>query len=378
MSARLTVLLLGNYANDRVESMERFADTLRRGLPECGVDVETIRPEPFIGRLKPSARGVGKWLGYFDKFLVFPFVLRRKLRAMRKPFVVHVCDHSNAHYVHFLQRAPHLVTCNDLLAIRSARGEIPWHRTGRTGKILQWLILGGLKRGKRFTCISEATRADLLRIAGVNPASVSVTYMGQNHPYSPMPRQDALARLRVLLPFVDLSAFIFHVGNNDWYKNRLGVIRIYKALRKTMPGAPPLVLAGKPFTPEMAALAEGMPVHPLVDVSNEDLRALYSAASLLLFPSLAEGFGWPIIEAQACGCRVVTSNRAPMTEVGGDAAIYIDPENEPAAAEAVRDALGRDAAERIEAGYKNAARFPTGRMVREYAGIYLELAEPAR
>ena len=74
--------------------------------------------------------------------------------------------------------------------------------------------------------------------------------------------------------------------------------------------------------PEMAAS-----VIPLTNVDNETLRALYSAAELLLFPSLEEGFGWPIVEAQACGCRVVTSQKAPMTEAGGDAAFYL-PERE--------------------------------------------------
>ena len=58
-------------------------------------------------------------------------------------------------------------------------------------------------------------------------------------------------------------------------------------------------------------------------VGNEALAALYSGAELLLFPSLEEGFGWPIIEAQASGCRVVTTGKAPMTEVGGNAAFYL-------------------------------------------------------
>ena len=377
----LKVLLLGNYANDKVQSMQRFADTLRRELPRHGIQVESIRPEPLFGKLKPAATGMGKWLGYIDKFIVFPFVLRKKLGAMTPPFVVHICDHSNAHYVHFVDRVPHLVTCNDLLAIRSARGEIPWHRTSRTGKGLQRLILRGLKRARRFTCISEATRKDLLRITQADPERVSVTYMGQNHPYSAMDRREAATRLRAILPNADLSRFILHVGSNDWYKNRLGVIRIYHALTGIMPGAPALVMAGKPFTAEMTALVESAGlrerVFSLVDVSNEELRALYSAANLLLFPSLAEGFGWPIIEAQACGCRVVTSGRAPMTEVGGDAAIYVDPENEPEAAQTTREVLRQDPVQETEwiaKGLENASRFPTERMVLDYVRIYRELA----
>jgi glycosyltransferase involved in cell wall biosynthesis len=61
----------------------------------------------------------------------------------------------------------------------------------------------------------------------------------------------------------------------------------------------------------------------MTDVSDRQLSAIYSLAAVLLFPSLEEGFGWPVAEAMACGCPVITTAAAPMTEVGGDAAVYI-------------------------------------------------------
>jgi glycosyltransferase involved in cell wall biosynthesis len=110
---------------------------------------------------------------------------------------------------------------------------------------------------------------------------------------------------------------------------------------------------------------------------NEDLRALYSLAELVLFPSWAEGFGWPILEAQACGCRVVTTGRPPMTEVGGQAAAYLDPADVADAAEAVRRVLGETDADRnarVRAGLANARRFSTDKMIDKYLHIYHELA----
>src|SRR5207249_6761486 len=100
--------------------------------------------------------------------------------------VVHICDHSNALYVRHIEKRPHLVTCNDMLAIRSAHGEFPQNRTGWSGRILQRWILAGLRRARRLTCISEATRHDVLRLTGHRPEVVSVTYMGQNFPYMPV------------------------------------------------------------------------------------------------------------------------------------------------------------------------------------------------
>ena len=114
------------------------------------------------------------------------------------------------------------------------------------------------------------------------------------------------------------------------------------------------------------------------------MRALYSGAELLLFPSIEEGFGWPIVEAQACGCRVVTTQKSPMTEAGGDAAFHL-PERAPVsinpawsadAAQVVKGVLSQGEAERAESvarGLKNAARFSAEIMAQRYVVIYKEL-----
>jgi hypothetical protein len=75
----LRVLLIGNYAPDRQESMQRFAQTLATHLPERGLDVRLLRPEARLGRLHAGTHGIGKWLGYIDKFVFFPRQLAREL-----------------------------------------------------------------------------------------------------------------------------------------------------------------------------------------------------------------------------------------------------------------------------------------------------------
>ena len=352
----MKVLLVANYLHDRQESMLRFAAALAEGLRAAGVAVQLVRPEPFFGRLKPRGTGLGKWLGYLDKFLLFPPRLRRLASAVD---LVHICDHSNSMYVQHVAARPHLVTCNDMLAIRSAQGEFPQNPTGWSGKILQRWILAGLRRARRLTCISQATRRDVLRLTGHRPEVVSVTYMGQNFPYAPAARPSAPA-----------EPYILHVGGGQWYKNRPGVLAIHAALRARLGSRTPrLLLVGPPCA------APGVETHS--DVDNATLATLYSGAELLLFPSLEEGFGWPIIEAQACGCRVVTTAKDPMTEVGGHAAYYLaDPHDAEAGAALVEKVLAQDEAARAEvvrAGIENAARFSTERMVREYLAIYREV-----
>ncbi|MEA3213384.1 MAG: hypothetical protein QOE70_6441 [Chthoniobacter sp.] len=381
----LTVLLVGNYRIDQQQSMQLFAEVLARELPKYDptVHVEVIRPEPWFGQVKPDAEGLGKWLGYLDKFVVFPWRLRRKIAALKRTganFLVHLCDHSSAPYSRYLRDVPHLVSCHDLLAIRSALGEIPTSRPGWTGRAYQWLILRGLQRAAHVVCISEQTRTELLRISGLPPQRTAVIPMGLNLPYSPTPLPERRDRLAKLLGDPE-TRYLLHLGGNQWYKNRMGLLKIYAALRKTGAATPKLVLAGKPFCPEMHAFLQSHPeiagnVIPVIDVAAEDLRALYSGAELLLFPSLAEGFGWPIIEAQACGCRVAASDRAPLTEVGGEAAIYLDPEHPAAAALVVRSLLTEsraDSRQRIRQGFENAERFSTGRMIRGYLAAYRSL-----
>ena len=354
----MKVLLVANYLHDRQESMLRFAAALAEGLRAGGVDVQLVRPEPLFGKLHPRGTGLGKWLGYLDKFLLFPPRLRRLASAVD---MVHICDHSNSMYVKPIATRPHLVTCNDMLAIRSALGEFPQNPTGWSGKILQRWILAGLRQARRLTCISEATRRDVLRLTGHRPPAVRVTCMGQNFPYRPGARCGGTA-----------EPYILHVGGAQWYKNRPGVIAIHAALRARLgPRTPRLVLVGPPCP------APGVETRSEVD--NATLAALYSGAELLLFPSYEEGFGWPIIEAQACGCRVVTTGKEPMTEVGGRAAYYLqDPNDAAAGAALVEKVLAQDEvarAETVQAGIENAARFSTERMVREYLAIYREVLD---
>jgi glycosyltransferase involved in cell wall biosynthesis len=373
------IILVGNYENDRQQSMLRFAEMQRTELQKLGVAVELIRPRPFFGLLKRSANGLGKWLGYLDKFLIFPIELKRAIRNAGNNTVVHICDHSNAFYTRHLQKIPHLVTCNDLLAIRSALGEFPQNPTRWTGRRLQLWILQGLRAARRITCISEATRRDLLRLLPEKESDCDVTFMGLNYSYSPMPLDESLEKTRA---FIGTSEpFILHVGGNQWYKNRLGVLEIFTALDAAEP-APKLVMVGPAFDSVMREFLQSHPqvaarVISVCDADNETLRAFYCCAELLLFPSIEEGFGWPIIEAQACGCRVVTTNKPPMTEAGGTAAFYISESSATAAAAEVGRVLAQNETERAAAvarGLENAARFSAEKMAQRYVEIYRRLA----
>lgn len=365
----MKVLLIGNYSYLKSQSMDRFAAMLYDGLKNCGHDVCLLKPQPFIGRLRPSPVGIGKWLGYLDRFILF----RPKLLEMIEwADVVHICDQANSVYVPWLKGKPHVVTCHDMLAIRSALEEIPEHQTRITGKIYQRWILLNLKKAMRVVCVSETTREDVLRLTGLLPEKVTVVYNGLNYPYRPMPEEEFSEYLKKM-DLVRCRPFFLHVGNNNWYKNRPGLLRIFAQIIHRNSSNWHLVLAGAPMPENLIRLARELNIQgrirQAINLSNKQLCALYSAAVGLIFPSLAEGFGWPILEAQACGCPVFTSNSKPMTEVAGGGAAHFDPNNVYSAADQILNFL-KNKKSLVESGYQNIVKYSAEEMIFGYINEY--------
>jgi glycosyltransferase involved in cell wall biosynthesis len=366
----MKILLIGNYPILRSQSMDRFAAFLSNGLKDKGHDVRLLKPEPVLGRIWQSATGFGKWLGYLDRFLLF----RSKLnKAATWADVVHICDQANAVYSPLLNGKPHVVTCHDMLSIRSAFNEFDETTINPTGRVYQRWILSGLKQSRHIACVSKATYDDVLRLAGLETDKVSLVQNSLNYPYRRMDETECRKHLEQIgLDY--RQSFFIHVGGNYWYKNKKGLLRIFshlaclKGYREHQ-----LVLAGEVLDSKLRYFAKkiGISGHlrEIADVSNDQLCAVYSSADGLIFPSLAEGFGWPIIEAQACGCPVFTSNRSPMIEVGGDAAVYFDPLDEIGAAGIISEATPSKHLIR-EGGYQNNKKFSKNEMLSEYLDCY--------
>lgn len=355
--------------------MQRFVEIMSAGLKEAGHEVQSLHPPAILGKLNSSETGPGKWLGYVDRFLLFRPRLRREAAWAD---VVHICDQANAVYALWLRDKAHLVTCHDVLAVRSALGEISDNRTRWSGRVYQRWILKGLNRAQHVACGSTQTREEVLRVTDLSPQRTSVASYGFSYPYHQMSPEEALQGLQAL-GLRNKRPFFVHVGGNQWYKNRTGVLRIFAELvQKQGFQEHNLAMVGKPWTPEMRRLVSDLQledrVFELVEVPNEHLNALYSQAEALIFPSLAEGFGWPIIEAQACGCVVSASGRSPLPEVGGAGAAYFDPGDEAKAAQVIAKALKESDPLRAE-GFRNAARYSTATMVSGYLDVYRSLLE---
>jgi glycosyltransferase involved in cell wall biosynthesis len=388
VSTRGKIVLIGNFLPDRQESMLRFERALADGYAARGLPVEVWRPEPFFVKWVREYRygGFPKYLGYLDKFVLFPRSVRTRLRKAPPGTVYHIVDHSNAVYVPPLRDVPLVVTCHDLLQIRSALGEIPQNPLGRSGQKYQRWILKNLRLVRCAACVSEKTRTDLLRLANLPTAATHVVPNGLNYPYQPIPANEArpilneaLRRQNLAWPGTRTPAtrpFLFSIGGAHWYKNRTGLLEIFGQLQQRLGIPHTFVHVGPAFNDGQVALIEKLGLRDsllhISKLTNEELQAAYSLAAGLIFPSWEEGFGWPIAEAQACGCPVFTSNRAPMTEVGGVAACYFDPADPASAAAEIVRGLALPGPLR-ETGLAHAKRWDTQLMLDAYLKLYDDL-----
>lgn len=381
----MRLLSLGNYARDGQESMLRFAALLRQQLPARGVDMTACDPAVRLGALAGSTvHGAGKWAGYLDKYLGFLGPLAWRLRRER-PALVHIADHSNALYVPWIRRiAPRVrvvVTCHDLLAVRYALEEADAeYRVGASGRAQQRAILAGLQRADLVVCDSEATRRDAERLVtrGQARPQLRVVPLCLNHPYRPLDRTEAEARLRRSAPAVPLDRpWFLHVGSSQPRKNRPLLVRLLARLADWQGVA---VFAGERLTAAQWELARELGVAGrIVEVAGPDeptLEALYARAAALVFPSRAEGFGWPVLEAQACDCPVVCSDVEPLPEVAGPDGAWVVPLDDlDAYAHALREIL-RTPTTRQAAARSNVARHAPEVMIAAYLDAFAAALRP--
>lgn len=224
--------------------------------------------------------------------------------------------------LHYLHPAVPLFPPRCPLAI-SLLDAIPWMVPGyRLPHPYDWLERCAATRADLVLTLSENARSDLERIMGVPRSKIHVTYLG-GPPLDPEPSSTQ-------------DYFLF-VGGTEKRKNVAAVLEAFKSIE----GYELHVVGPNTASPVHDAQRDQSGVRWLGHVGERDLVELYRHATALVFPSLYEGFGLPVLEAMARRTPVIASNRSSVPEVAGDAAILVDPED----IEALGDAMRRVAAD---------------------------------
>lgn len=384
------IVIFTHPAFTGAHSISKYSQMIAEGMRQRGHYVEVCTANPYLYRL-PFPVGLKKWLGYIDQFVVFPMSFIKQLKKYPKNTLFVFADQALGPWVPLVTDRPHLIHCHDFLAQRSALGEIPENKVGLTGKVYQTLIRRGYSKGKNFICISQKTQTDLHRFLGGVPPLSRVVYNGLNQDFKPGNVEMARKKLEIGLSLDLKDGYILHVGGDQFYKNRKGVLQIYNAWRELTKRKLHLIMIGPHPSDNLRKLqGSGIfseQIHFLANVSDELLKIVYQGARVLLFPSLEEGFGWPIAEAMASGCPVITTNKAPMTEVGGRDCIYIPryPESEGSEEKWAIDCAGtldhilklseEARQELIETGIENALRFNPKDTLERIEKIYRDVLE---
>lgn len=240
----------------------------------------------------------------------------REPRFARDYDVVHLTDHALGHHVRRFRARPVVVTCHDLMPF-AIEGYFGSRREAVLKRAFLRHSIAGMLRADRILAVSEYTAGEIVRLHGVDRSRISVVPNMVRPVFAPV----AQAETAVGVP-LPAGPRILSVGHSRPYKN---LELLIAALASPRLRGTSLVRVGGRLTASQLALARRLGVdrriHELGRLPDAALAAAYSACHVLAQPSLAEGFGVPVVEAMACGLPVVTSDGGALPEVGAGAAL---------------------------------------------------------
>jgi glycosyltransferase involved in cell wall biosynthesis len=354
--------------------MRRYARELYAALVELPNQSRTIvLDSPSSGNgstcVAPSSRVARAW----RRYVTYPRSLRH-----RQVLVFHLVDHGYAHAIRTLDPARTVVTCHDLIPLLAAEGVIRMPVSATVARTFRWRI-AHLRRARAVIAVSDATKATLERHAGVPADRIAVIPQGVSPIFKPA--RDTGQATRAAAGLSGRTAVLLQVASRVRYKNTPAALHALAHLRAALGDGVVLVRVGSPMFPDEADLAAGLgvlnAVHEIGSVDDETLVAWYNAADALVFPSLWEGFGWPPLEAMACGTPVVASDTPAVAEVVGDAGILVPPDDAAALAASVERVLAdRPLAKSLtRKGLARAREFTWGRTAAATMTVYERLLQ---
>lgn len=353
--------------------MEVYADGLFGAL--SGLDQGRFRFDQFTpvmaswNRVLPDAANLKMRVARYGGY---PWQARQ-LRAD----LYHIVDHGYAHLLPWLEPARTVVTVHDTIPLLAGRGLIPGVPAGRRSWLNEY-SLGFLPKAAAIVTPSSNTRRDLIHYCNCDPDRIHVLFNGIAPEYRKLPHDICQLRQTLGLPS-EPGAMLVLITGNQFYKNHETCLRVLERLAQRWGKSLWLVRVGgqtQQWQQALAACPCRDQVICLAPIASALMPALYNAVDCLLFPSWYEGFGWPPLEAMACGTPVVVSNAASLPEVVGDAGLICAPDDVSGLCAAVSRVLEDEqfAKTLVDRGFDNIRRFSWQRYGERLVDIYGQVA----
>lgn len=357
----------------RGTGLARYAREIRNGLLKRP-EIESVRIASAYGDPEnPEHQSIGRELdmtfipgGRRRTALRWTFLDRPPMeKYLGEVDIIHVTELGYP----LSTRKPLVVTVHDIGPISHPR---------LFGKSHPWLMARALKRvAKQADAIisgAEAAADEVRKFLKNDGLPITVIHHGVAQAFKIKPAPALLEKIPGMPP--PGTPYFFFVGSLNPRKNMLRILDAFEIAAREIPHH--MVAAGQVGWDHQSTLNRFETsrirerIHWIGNPEDPEMAALYSGATALVFPSLFEGFGLPVIEAMACGCPVITSNRSTLPEAAGGAAILVDPENTREIARAMTDLAGDQAARAsmIEKGREHAARFTWERSVEGVIKVY--------
>ncbi len=241
-----------------------------------------------------------------------------------------------------IPRTPTVVTIHDVIPVR-----LPLYRARARSEVYTRLVARAAHKATLIITVSQHAKQDIIDVLKLPAEGIRVIYEAAGAEYRPITDPATLAAVRTRYGLNE--RYILYLGGLDQRKNVPQLVRAFAQLYGQL-GDPrlQLLIAGDPdkqrgpLFPDPRPIASDLGITGSVIyrfIEEEDKPAIYSGASIFVFPSLYEGFGLPPLEAMSCGAPVICSNRTSLPEVVGDAAISLDPHDTAAWVEAMHSVL---------------------------------------
>jgi glycosyltransferase involved in cell wall biosynthesis len=353
---------LGNYSRNTINGLAKFYPDINLSLFTPDTNPEVFTPNKGIEVIVPG----GIWK--LAKSLWRRNGMSSSVRDL-KPDIFHGLSHELPVGIEHTG-VKCVVTMHDLIFLR-----YPEFYKAPDIKIYEKKFMHAARVARRIIAISEQTKSDLITYFGAEKEKIEVLYQGCNPVYFEQlneERKTETAR-KYTLP----QDFILYVGTIEERKNLLGILKALVSKNISLP----LVVVGRKtryFNECMSFIEQNNLTHQIQfhhTINYTDLPAFYQLAKLMIYPSFFEGFGLPVLEAQASGCPVITSNISSMPEAGGSAARLVSPDNTDEIASAIDEIVENDDLRNkmIRDGLEHASSFSEDKVIARLMDFYKRL-----